>query len=178
MQRRTDGATDRLFFALWPGEVQRAALEEIQRGLPSHGGRLADPGDLHVTLIFLGELDLDRRICAERAAGRVRAGPFRLTLDRFGCFPRARVLWCGASKCPQPLLGLVRSLSGSLLDCGFRPERRPFVPHVTLARKARALPAQELPSPIVWSVSSFSLALALPGERPRYRVLCEWPLAS
>ena len=170
--------TDRLFFALWPGEVQRAALAKTQMGLRSHRGRLAHAQDLHITLVFLGDLDVDRRASAEQAAGRVRAAPFRLTLDRFGCFPRAGILWCGASERPQSLLSLLGSLDGNLLDCGFRPERRPFVPHVTLVRKARPAPARELTPPIDWPVSAFALAIARPGERPRYRVVREWPLAS
>jgi 2'-5' RNA ligase len=139
---------------------------------------LAHPRDLHVTLVFLGDLDAKQRICAERAAGCARGEPFRLTLDRFGCFSRARVLWCGASQCPQPLHDLVRSLNGGLLGCGLRPERRHFFPHVTLVRKARVLPGCELVSAIDWSVSAFVLAIARPGEKPRYRVVREWPLAS
>lgn len=170
--------TERLFFALWPGELQRAALAKVQMGLRGQRGRLTHARDLHVTLVFLGDLDADRRACAEQAAGRVRAAPFRLTLDRFGCFPRAGILWCGASERPQPLLSLLGSLNGDLLDCGFRPERRPFAPHVTLVRKARPLPARELRPPIIWSVSAFVLAIAKPGERPRYRVVREWPLVS
>jgi RNA 2',3'-cyclic 3'-phosphodiesterase len=170
--------TDRLFFALWPGEMQRAALAKVQMGLRSHRGRLAHAQDLHITLVFLGDLDVDRRACAEQAAGRVRAAPFSLTLDRVGCFPRARILWCGVSERPQPLLSLLCSLNGELLDCGFRPERRPFAPHVTLVRKARPLSARELTPPIAWSVSAFVLVIARPGERPRYRVVREWPLAS
>lgn len=168
--------TERLFFAIWPGESQRAVLTRIQEELPEHQGRKIHPEDLHITLVFLGDLDAHRRTCAEEAAGRVRAVPFTLTLNRIGCFPRARVLWCGASERPQPLLNLLHSLNDGLLDCGFRLERRPFEPHVTLARKARPSPARELGLPVIWPVSDIALVIAKPGELPRYRVERRWSL--
>jgi 2'-5' RNA ligase len=168
--------TERLFFALWPGERQRTELTEVQRDLPVRGGRSVHPEDLHITLVFLGDLHAQRRACAEEVADLMYAAPFSLSLDRVGCFPRARVLWCGASQRPQSLLDLLHALNGGLLGCGFRPERRPFEPHVTLAREARPLPARDLEHAITWPVSEFALVIARPGERPRYRVERRWPL--
>jgi len=168
--------TERLFFALWPGERQRTALAGVQRDLPDHGGRETHPEDLHLTLVFLGDLDAERRACAEEVADSVRGVPFALNLDRCGCFPRARVLWCGASAWPRPLLDLVHALDSGLRGCGFRPERRAFTPHVTLARKARPLPARGIEPPVVWPISAFALVIARPGECPRYRVEHSWSL--
>jgi len=168
--------TERLFFALWPDERQRTALAEVQRDLPDHGGRETHPEELHLTLVFLGDPDAERRACAEEVADLVRGAPFVLNLDRCGCFPRALVLWCGASAWPQPLLDLVHTLDGGLRGCGFRPERWAFAPHVTLARKARPLPAREIEPPVVWPVSAFALVIARPGEYPRYRVERSWSL--
>lgn len=108
----------------------------------------------------------------------IRAAPFTLTLDRIGCFPRARVLWCGASRHPRALAELPQALNRGLIGCGFRPERRRFAPHVTLARKARPLPARVLADPIDWPVSEFALVLARPGEWPRYRLVRTWQLVS
>jgi 2'-5' RNA ligase len=170
--------TERLFFALWPGASQREALSTVQQALPPGRGRLVHREDLHITLAFLGDVDAPRRSCAEETADGVRVVPFDLMLDRFGCFPRSRVLWCGSSARPQPLLALVHALNGGLIGCGFRLERRPFHPHATLARKSRPLPARALEAPIDWPVSAFSLVTSVPRERPRYRVLRTWPLVS
>lgn len=168
---------ERFFFALWPGEEQRLALVDARRALPSYGGRDVHPQDLHLTLFFLGEIDAGQRVCAEAAAQGVRAAPFMLTLDHIGSFPRAGILWCGADASPQPLLMLVRSLGEGLRRCGFRPERRPYVPHATLARKARPLSARALETPISWPVDEFVLALGREGGAPRYSMLGRWPLA-
>lgn len=168
---------ERLFFALWPGEAERAALDGVRRTLPAHRGRETDPADYHVPLSFLGDVDAHRRVCAEAAAARVCASPFVIVLDTVASFPRARILWCGASACPQDLLRLVGALSGGLLGCGFPPERRPFQAHVTLARKASALTARPLATPLAWPVDAFVLVRSEPAGTPRYRVLDTWPLA-
>lgn len=167
---------ERLFFALWPGEWQRTVLTRVQGELPNHQGRKTHPQDLHLTLVFLGDLDAERRACAEGVADQVRATTFILNLDRLGCFPRTRILWCGASERPQSLLDLVHVLNDGLADCGFYPERRAFMPHVTLARKSQPLPARGIEPPIVWPVSEFALMIARTGECPRYRVERNWPL--
>ncbi|MEA3278539.1 MAG: RNA 2',3'-cyclic phosphodiesterase [Pseudomonadota bacterium] len=170
--------TERLFFAIWPGDEQRSALARIQRELPDRHGRKTHPEDLHITLVFLGDVGADQRGCAEAAADQAHGVPFELTFDSIGCFPRARVLWCGASILPDPLLKLARGLNRHLLGCGFPPERRPYAPHVTLARKARPIEAKSLTQPIQWPVSEFVLVVAREGPAPRYQVLRRWRLAS
>ena len=170
--------TERLFFALWPDAAVRRGLLKICADLPRHHGREPQPEDLHLTLAFLGEIDVERRRCAEGTADRVRAEAFRLRLDRVGYWARPRILWCGASECPASLLDLLAGLNQGLLGCGFAPERRPFVPHLTLARKAPRLEAFELDSPLDWPVADFVLVSSRLGERPSYQVLRRWPLAS
>ena len=96
----------RLFFALWPDEEVRAGLAGLARSLPEHKGRSPHPLDQHVTLVFRGELDAVARECAERVAGALHGEPFDLAIDRVGYWPRPRILWCGPSVTPEPLLQL------------------------------------------------------------------------
>jgi 2'-5' RNA ligase len=171
---------ERLFFALWPGEDQRGSLARVQRGLAVSKGRPVHPQDIHVTLVFLGQVPPERRGCVERAAGQAAAqapaGPFELVLDRIGCFPRARVLWCGADLCPPPLAALVASLTKELETCGFSPERRPYRPHATLVRKAAPLRSRPLEPPVRWPVEGFVLVASRDRGPPRYEVLSRWGL--
>ena len=168
---------ERLFFALWPGDEQRRALARLQRELAPRHSRATHADDLHITLVFLGDVTPEQRACAESAADRVNGRAFELMLDRVGCFPRARVTWCGPSAVTKPLLDLVEALNRELLGCGVRPERRPYSPHATLARKARPIDGRDLERPILWPVDGFSLVASADRPPPHYQVLRRWPLA-
>ncbi len=170
-------SSERLFFALQPEASVRDGLHEVAAALPEHGGRPVHPADRHITLVFLGEIGPAQRACAERAASGVRGRPFELSIDRVGYWPRPRILWAGCSQIPEPLLALVQGLVQALLACGFRPESRPYAPHVTLARKAHKSAGGELGRPLTWPVRSFVLMGSdLDAPPPRYRVLARWPL--
>ena len=169
---------ERLFFALWPGEAERAALVRLQRGLLRHGGRAADPEDLHLTLAFLGAVPPERRACCEAAGDGILAVPFDLNLTQIGYWPRPRILWCGTLAPPPPLLALVRDLTDALRPCGFPGERRPYAAHITLARKAAGFqapgPAAEAAWRLTWPIKGFVLAGSREGPPPRYRVVRRW----
>jgi 2'-5' RNA ligase len=169
--------SERLFFALQPEPPVRDGLQGIAAALPEHRGRPVHPADRHITLVFLGDTAPEQRTCAERAAAGVRARRFELSIDRVGYWPRPRILWAGCSHTPGALLELVQGLQQALVGCGFRPERRPYAPHITLARKAHKPTEITLDKPLTWPVRSFVLMGSdLDAPPPRYRVLARWPL--
>nr|VFK59380.1 MAG: 2'-5' RNA ligase [Candidatus Kentron sp. TUN] len=115
----------RLFFALWPTESIRKVLAEIARDVHCKG--LPVPTrNFHITLVFLGPVDANRQGCVERMAEKIEGVPFNIRLDELGCFPRAGIVWLGASKTPLALHSLVSKLNQDLADCGFTPEKRFF----------------------------------------------------
>nr|VFJ72107.1 MAG: 2'-5' RNA ligase [Candidatus Kentron sp. FM]VFJ72202.1 MAG: 2'-5' RNA ligase [Candidatus Kentron sp. FM]VFK19694.1 MAG: 2'-5' RNA ligase [Candidatus Kentron sp. FM] len=186
-QRRREKRNDamkpdhrRLFFALWPTEAVRRTLRAlVEESTPSLGGQPVPAENLHVTLAFLGAVDGARQSCLEKAAGQIDVPPFQLRFDHLGSFPRARITWSGVSETPPALLSLVAELGRGVAGCGLEPERRPFTPHVTLARKA-GKPVRNIPhAPVEWPVEGFCLAesLTLPTGA-RYRVLRHWRLGG
>jgi 2'-5' RNA ligase len=133
--------TTRTFIALELDAVQQQFLENIiRRGkhlLPDL--RWVDSTGIHLTLAFLGELD-DTRLALAREATAYAASisqPFTYRLSGLGTFgpPRQpRVLWMGVSE-PSGSLHLVhQALSLALEQREFETEKRPFSPHLTLAR--------------------------------------------
>lgn len=173
----TKSPRQRLFFALWPNDELRDQLYGLgQRSLPGIG-RLVKRENLHITLIFLGSVDNTLRACAERVAARVKIPPFKLELDKVGYWPRARVVWAGASREPAALLGLMRHLTTGLEGCGFQAEGRPYRAHVTLARKVARRIQPSSHSPIVWSTKDFHLVESCTyPQGVQYRVVASWPL--
>lgn len=170
--------TDRWFFALWPDPGVRAGITETCFPLLPPQARAVHPADLHLTLVFLGALESDCLPGVESAAGRVSAAPFRFVLNRLGYFARPQVLWCGPDVPPPLLVRLVARLQSGLSACGFQPERRPYQPHLTLARNVRIPPQPERHDGIDWSVRDFVLASGRGGRIPRYRVHRRWKLTE
>ncbi|NIM29074.1 MAG: RNA 2',3'-cyclic phosphodiesterase [Gammaproteobacteria bacterium] len=168
----------RLFFALWPDDETRDALARLARAhLPAGSGRLVPAENLHVTLVFLGAVDSGVRACAERAASALSAPAFTLEFVRIGYWPRPRVLWSAPERTPAALAELASTLTAALVECGHRPESRPFRAHITVARKVRKAPRASLHDAVHWRVDAFHLiASETRPEGARYRRLRSWPL--
>ncbi len=170
---------ERLFFALWPDDTLRAQIVETRKLIPGlDQGRLLVAGNLHLTLHFLGNIDLDRIECFIRQARKVRAQPFSLELDTPGYFKKARVLWLGCQQLPTALVDLHRQLGRHLETCEFKVEERPYNPHMTLARKINRRP--DMPprvEPLPWQVDKFVLVQSVSIEGGvRYQVKESFPL--
>lgn len=115
--------------------IHRAVRSLREGGLPV---RWVEPGNLHLTLKFLGELRPERLAEVEESVARVASSTaaFALTLGGFGAFPtlrRPRVIWVGADATPE-LRCLKQDLEWALADRGFEAETRAFHPHITLGR--------------------------------------------
>lgn len=146
----------RLFFALWPPLEAARALAGWAAPL---GGRPVPAQNIHLTLAFLGAA---QAAPAAAAARRARGAPHRLPLEQARYWRRSEIVWAGPRATPPALESLVQSLHLELFRAEFILERRPFVAHVTLARKAP--PPGMLPAlpPIDWPVHEFTLVRSHP----------------
>lgn len=172
----------RLFFALWPDDATRDALAAVASDLRrSCGGRSSPAANLHLTLLFLGEVPESRLAELTDLAAALAAEPFDLTLDRIGYWRTQRLVWAGTHHCPGRLVALADALAACLRARSFRVERRSFKPHVTLLREVSASPAQAglVFGHLSWRARSFVLACSEPATRGvRYRIIGEWPLTE
>jgi 2'-5' RNA ligase len=168
----------RLFFALWPGERERAALDAwAQSCHAAAGGRLVPRENLHMTLAFLGEVEAARLPQLGAIAAGARAAAFDLHLDRIGYWPHKRIVHVGASETPTALSALAEALNAALARAGFRTEARPYRAHVTLLRDAPGAPAGVEIDALRWRVDAFVLAESAHSQgRLRYRPLQRWTL--
>lgn len=115
-----------------PGAIGEQ-LSYLRGGLP--GARWIDPDNYHLTLRFVGDVDM---VVAEAIAdglARVRRPHFDLTLRQVGTLgtrkPHAIVARLSPS---QELLDLQAEHERVMQRIGLTPETRKFTPHVTLAR--------------------------------------------
>ena len=127
-------------------ELQRflgVIISQASQELPDL--RWVEPAGIHLTLAFLGELSDDQLAEAvdatEEAAQKAIPFEYRLKgLGIFGSTHQPRVIWMGVEDLPSgkiqgsPLQQLHRVLTRKLELRGFEIEKRPFSPHLTLAR--------------------------------------------
>ena len=169
-----------MFFTLWPDASLRAALAALARDVAREArGRATAAANLHLTLAFLGDQPAQKLEVLQSLAGGIGGPSFALTLDEIGCFRRTGIAWLGAST-PQPaLLALQGRLASALRQAGFSLDERPYAPHLTLARHARTPVHSVLGRPVAWNVTSFALVASdLGRDRPTYRIVDEWALAT
>jgi 2'-5' RNA ligase len=149
----------RLFFALWPDEALRCRLVDVTGWLrKSMSGKWVRSENLHITLAFLGDVDVQRVADAIRIGTETSGTGFTLLLDRAEFWPRNGIICLGASETPPALKALAGSLAGRLGEAGFVMEKRAFRAHLTLARKGRSdRTLIDLPEPVIWKVDDFCL---------------------
>ena len=128
----------RLFIALpVPAEVAKRLAQAMSSNTDSW--RRVKPDSLHLTLVFLGNVD-ERSVgsvgqALHRAAAQV--AQFDLSIGGIGGFPtdaKAKVLWAGVRGELSALQVLHDRLRMELHAEGFQLEERPYRPHVTVAR--------------------------------------------
>jgi 2'-5' RNA ligase len=127
----------RLFVALRPLPLVRSWLLGLMGGV--RGARWQRDDQLHLTLRFIGEVDRHMARDVDAALAAIRHPPFEVTLATLGLFDRRgrpEALWIGARP-REPLAALHRKIDQALVGCGLAPERRAYLPHVTLARFGR-----------------------------------------
>ncbi len=132
----------RLFVGLGLPPACRERLAALAHGPP--GARWVAPENHHLTLAFVGEVEIDRaEALAEALAGIVHpAVEVRLSgLGLAGDAHRARTLWMEAARTPS-LVELQARVVRACRAAGCPPEARRFAPHVTLARLRAADPAR------------------------------------
>ena len=131
----------RLFIAVEVGEEVRnriaVELDRLRRMAPDAKWVRVD--SMHLTLAFLGQVSEEKVPAIRSAIEKVARMSAPLWLQAkgiggFGSSRRPRVLWVGLSGDVELLAQSRHRLEAELVPLGYQPERRPFSPHLTLAR--------------------------------------------
>ncbi len=189
-------ARTRTFIAVDIGDAIRASTTVLQKELAKSGADAtwAAPETLHVTLLFLGEVD-DRElhtVCRAVQAVAAIEAPFAMRVAGVSAFPaprRPKIVWTGITEGAETLQRLYAALEEKMLDLGcYRKEERGYTPHVTLGRvKGEAdsvTMSSEIPKRMAWEggrttvteVLIFGSELTRDG--PVYTVIGRAPLSG
>ena len=123
----------RLFTGLEVPAPLAAELAELRGGIS--GARWMEPGNYHITLRFIGDVDLRAAHEIAEALDEIRRPRLRIEFEGVSWFgadkPRAIV---AKVKPEPPLVELQAEHEWRLRRVGLDAETRKFAPHVTLAR--------------------------------------------
>jgi len=148
--------------------------------------RWVPPENLHVTVKFLGATWPRLRFWVPERVAEVAAHerPGDARIAGVGAFPsarRARVLWAGLDEGAERLAAIARALDEAL-EAEFAPERRPFRPHLTVARSDPPVGLSEGFGETELATEPFRIDRLvlfrshLRRPAPRYEPLAEYPL--
>ncbi|NLX63067.1 MAG: RNA 2',3'-cyclic phosphodiesterase [Tissierellia bacterium] len=136
----------RAFIAFDFPEELKSKLYEIQNLLKniSNKGSWVNKNNFHLTLKFLGEIDLtyveDINKILKNISEQTR--PLNIKLNELGYFNKRdneyRVLWTGLDGDLNRLNSVYNLLEGEMDKIGFPRERRKFSPHITLVRRFKS----------------------------------------
>lgn len=132
----------RTFIAIELPDNIKQSLTKIENDLKSGcppAVKWVNPGNIHLTLKFLGNIEPRQiePIMRSIDEGIKGISPFRLNITNPGVFPNLRniqVVWIGLGGDIDPLMKIQKSIETNLVPLGFPLERRPFTAHLTLAR--------------------------------------------
>lgn len=139
----------RTFIAVEIESQLRCALAEVQEQLRPLGRNVKwiEPGNFHLTLKFLGDVEDaglgDVVSAVEKCAAE--SSSFILAVRGCSAFPNLRSPRVIVARGHEPtgaLAGLHETLESALAGLGFKRERRSFRPHLTLGRVRRGSPGR------------------------------------
>jgi 2'-5' RNA ligase len=184
----------KLFFALWPDDETRQELEQLSLAIQAAGFKPVQPQNLHVTLVFLGNVDSSAELLVKQSVAGISAEPFELTFDQLSYWSGPQIL---CLTCQQPAkadcmdaggrathgavaesMTLATALDAAVASCGIQTDKRPYLPHITLARHAKYLPDIKI-KPVVWRAESFCLVESCSEpDGVQYKVIQQWPFTT
>lgn len=119
------------------------ALQEEFSG--ASGLNFTDPGQVHVTLKFLGDVSRGQlprvKNALRRAISKAGVEPFEASFEGLGVFPGLGyidIVWLGVGDGSEQMTELHEGIEREVTRLGFDPEDHDFTPHVTLARMQHA----------------------------------------
>jgi len=119
--------------------IIRERINAAQQSLEQTGANLkvVEPGIMHLTLRFLGEIPQITVDRVKEAMRGLRFEPFIVQFAGIGAFPNLRrisVVWVGITHGEQELEGIFQQLEPKLRQIGLPPDSKGFNPHMTIAR--------------------------------------------
>lgn len=176
--------SDHLFIAIpLPSQIKEK-LEEFSSNwigeLPLKKWIYKD--DFHITLSFLGPVTntKSKELMEQLHEDLSKTKRFKLSTNNLGIFgsiDQPRVWWCGVNSSYE-LVDLQKKISIVCEKQGFSVEKRPYKPHITIAKKFNEKFTNDFNIPLTWfgngmefEVNEIVLYKIHPSQKPSYEAI-------
>lgn len=130
----------RIFVGIAMPAGVRRLLSSLGSTIP--GARPVPEDQIHLTLRFIGEVEVNQFHDIRERLFEIDARPLTTAIRGVGHFPprgKPRIVWAGLESAGDIMI-LRNKVNYLLRLCGVEPERRKFHPHVTIARLRNSPP--------------------------------------
>lgn len=134
------------------------------------GSVVTQPERLHLTLQFLGDVDVHRERALKTWLREIKLSHFDLLFGKGGLYDGGHAVVTPSSS--EALIELQEKVQAVAAWCGISSEARQWAPHVTLARSASGATVPSKPLWLRWPIRSFSLVASRNGA---YEIVSSWP---
>jgi len=131
----------RVFIAIELPQDIKERLSRLQDKLKGSGAdvRWVNPGNIHLTLRFLGEINEESLGKVDGMIREVAKGKpkIKVNLSGLGLFPdtnHPKVIWAGVKEGDSEIKIIAKEIEEKLLGLGIPKEERPFSSHITIGR--------------------------------------------
>ena len=138
---RTHFRGKRLFLSIDLPDYLKERLSQLKEDCK--GFHWVRPELMHITLKFIGDMPGQFQSKIEEAIDPIEVQSFMIPIEGLGVFPhmgKPHAIWVGVKNGHPHLYQLQKKIEDALFSIGIEPERRIYVPHITLARVSNASP--------------------------------------
>ncbi|MDE1868521.1 MAG: RNA 2',3'-cyclic phosphodiesterase [Candidatus Micrarchaeota archaeon] len=179
----------RAFIAIELSADIRAKLSSVSGELSGRGVTCVAQDNIHITLLFLGDVREQTLEAIKERLGKIRAKSFDISIEGIGAFGHKgpEVVFACVGDGLAEIKAIYSDIAHSISDLGFAAEEREFTPHATIARvrsgsaaeKAREFATAHGKDRFgVFTCSSIALKSSAIGEGvPKYTTLYSLELA-
>jgi RNA 2',3'-cyclic 3'-phosphodiesterase len=179
----------RLFFALDLNQQDKQRIAQWRAQAIGAIFKAIPVDNFHLTLSFLGNVNTAQYHALVQFANGLNtrldgaAQAITLELDHCGLFRKPQVLYLAGHKLPERIAQLAEQLKQQALSLAIAQQQQPFLPHISLYRKANYRPDVKPVSNLSVSFSSFSLYQSISARdnatgQVQYRAIHTWPVRN
>lgn len=139
----------RLFFALDISKTDKELLAKWREFHLKLDAKAIKKDNFHITLAFLGNVNDAQQAklieCSEHYYHQYlhsNTQGYSLMIDHADLFKKPQVLYLGFKSFPNTLIHLAEHLKQAAIQQGIKQEERPYLPHISIYRKAKTVPLE------------------------------------